>query len=203
MANASPPPFVLTVLDAAAREAGVDLALLRAVAHAESAFNPNAVSPAGAQGLMQLMPETARELGVTNPFDATQSARAAAKYIKRLLARYGGDLPNTLAAYNWGMGNVSKALESGKAFPAETRTYIARVMERLTLERRALGGGVGPFIQAAQAAAPSSTPDLPPSLARCAHCGSTFAAHGNADALRIMAAQLIAEARAIENKKGA
>jgi len=101
--------------------------LIRAVIRTESAFDAQAVSPAGAQGLMQLMPATAEELGVTDPFDAEQNVMAGARYLKQLLDRYHGDLDHALAAYNWGMGNVDR---HGLArLPEETRQYLVRVKQ--------------------------------------------------------------------------
>ncbi len=102
----------------------VDPALIRAVIQAESGGNPLAVSRAGARGLMQLMPETAAELGVTNPFDPTQNIMGGTSYLRRLLDRYRGDVKLALAAYNWGMGNLEKRPE---AMPRETKSFIALV----------------------------------------------------------------------------
>lgn len=108
----------------AARHYGIDAALIKAVIRAESDFNPRAVSRAGAQGLMQLMPATARGLGVTNSFDPEQNIMAGSRFLKDLLIRYGGDIDVALAAYNWGPGNVDR---HGLAVPKETRDYLARV----------------------------------------------------------------------------
>jgi soluble lytic murein transglycosylase-like protein len=107
----------------AARTYGVDPALIKAVIQAESGGNVRAVSPAGAQGLMQLMPETAKALGVTDPFDAEQNVLAGSRFLKELLDRYDGNLDSALAAYNWGPGRVDR----GGALPRETREYLARV----------------------------------------------------------------------------
>ncbi len=90
----------------------------------ESNGNPKAVSPAGAQGLMQLMPRTAAELGVIDPFDPAQNIRAGTRYLSRLLDRYQGNQKLALAAYNWGMGNLEK---NPSGLPKETRNYIVRV----------------------------------------------------------------------------
>jgi hypothetical protein len=112
------------IIQQAAREFGVEPALIKAVISVESNGNPKAVSPTGAQGLMQLMPKTAADLGVTNPFDPAQNIKAGTRYLSQLQTRYQGDLKLTLAAYNWGMGNLEKKPES---LPQETRNYITRV----------------------------------------------------------------------------
>ncbi|HSX61626.1 MAG TPA: lytic transglycosylase domain-containing protein, partial [Tahibacter sp.] len=110
---------------AAALEFGLDEALLRAVVHAESAFNPNALSNKGAQGLMQLMPGTADDLGVDNPFDATQNIRGGAQYLAQQLKTFQGDVRLATAAYNAGPGNVSKY--GGVPPFDETQVYVSRV----------------------------------------------------------------------------
>jgi len=103
--------------------------LIRSVVAAESDFQADAVSPVGAQGLMQLMPATAKELGVADSFDPQQNLLGGSRYLKQLLDKYGGDLDRALAAYNWGQGNVDrKGLEG---MPRETRDYLARVKSRL------------------------------------------------------------------------
>lgn len=105
--------------------------LLRSVAITESAGNPNAMSGAGAQGLFQLMPGTAKDLGLrgNEAFDPVKSAQAAAKYLSQLLKANNGDLPKALASYNWGIGNVQK---HGMALmPEETRNYIPRVLSNM------------------------------------------------------------------------
>lgn len=111
----------------AARSAGVDPHLVKAVAWAESAFRADAVSPRGAMGVMQLMPATARQYGVADPFDAVQSLNGGASLLRDLLQRYEGDVPLTLAAYNAGPGAVERAGRSVPNYP-ETRAYIGRVM---------------------------------------------------------------------------
>ena len=90
----------------AARQYGVPLNLLKAMGKAESGFDANAVSPAGAQGVMQLMPATAKSLGVEDPFDARSNIMGGAKYIAQKLQQYNGDVDLALAAYNAGSGNV-------------------------------------------------------------------------------------------------
>jgi soluble lytic murein transglycosylase-like protein len=112
----------------AARRHGLDPALVRAVVAVESGFQPEAVSPKGAQGLMQLMPATARELGVADPFDAAANLDGGSRYLRSLLARYEGDLPKALAAYNAGMGAVAR--HRGVPPYAETRQYVKKVLGR-------------------------------------------------------------------------
>lgn len=110
----------------AAERYQVPVNLLKAVAKAESGFRPDAVSPAGAQGVMQLMPATAAGLGVLNPFDPEQNIMGGAQYLSGLLTRYDGDVTLTLAAYNAGSGNVRK-YGGVPPFP-ETQNYIKKVM---------------------------------------------------------------------------
>jgi soluble lytic murein transglycosylase-like protein len=112
---------------AASAESGVDEAFLRAVIHAESAFDPNALSLKGAQGLMQLMPGTAGDMGVLDAFDASQNIRGGARYLAQLLKTFGGDERLAAAAYNAGPGAVQRY----KGVPpfAETEVYVQRVGE--------------------------------------------------------------------------
>jgi soluble lytic murein transglycosylase-like protein len=114
-----------TEVAAAATEFGVDPSLLRAVIHAESAFNPNAISDKGAEGLMQLIPGTASDMGVNNPFDVTQNIRGGAQYLAGLLKQFNGDERMATAAYNAGPQNVLKY--NGVPPFDETRVYVDRV----------------------------------------------------------------------------
>ena len=110
---------------AAARAFGVDEAIVRAIIHAESAYNPNALSRVGAQGLMQLMPATARRFGVSNAFDAGQNIRGGVQYLAWLLKRFNGNLTLAAAGYNAGEGAVDRY----KGVPpyGETQRYVQRV----------------------------------------------------------------------------
>lgn len=115
-------------INAASRETGVSPALIRAVMMTESGGRVDAVSPAGAIGLMQLMPATAAGLGV-NPRDPAQNVLGGARYLAQQLRAFGGDVPKALAAYNAGPGAVRRY--GGIPPYAETRTYVQRVMGRL------------------------------------------------------------------------
>lgn len=110
----------------AARRYDLPEALIHSVIRTESNFRADAVSPAGAQGLMQLMPATARELGVTDPFDVQQNIDGGARYLRRMLDRFGGDLKLALAAYNAGPGTVARY--DGHVPYRETREYVQRVL---------------------------------------------------------------------------
>jgi hypothetical protein len=100
--------------------------LIRAVIRAESNFQVDAVSRAGARGLMQLMPATAKELGVTDSFDINQNIDGGVKYLRRMLDRFGGNVKKALAAYNAGPGTVIKY--NGRVPYPETRQYVIRVL---------------------------------------------------------------------------
>jgi soluble lytic murein transglycosylase-like protein len=113
---------------------GIDPALVKAVVHAESAFNPRARSRKGAMGLMQLMPDTARFLGVQNPYEPGQNIRGGVAYLAQLLIRYEGDLKLSLAAYNAGPEAVDRY--SGVPPYRETIDYVKRVLKLRDQYRR-------------------------------------------------------------------
>lgn len=125
-AAAASVPFAAQI-DAAAAKNGVDPALLRGLVKQESGFDPAARSGAGALGLTQLMPGTARELGVTDPADPLQQLDAGARYLKQQLDRFGGDPSKALAAYNAGPGAVQKF--GGVPPYAETQHYVQNVLQ--------------------------------------------------------------------------
>ena len=125
-----------------ALNAGVDPVLALAVAQQESGFNPGAVSPEGAIGIMQLMPGTAAGLGV-NPYDPAENVQGGVNFLSQLLAQFGGDQAKALAAYNWGPARVQNAVaQYGHAWlehaPSETRNYVASIM--------ASAGSAGPAV---------------------------------------------------------
>jgi hypothetical protein len=132
----SGPADIDTLVDEAARRHGLEPELLAAVIAVESGYRVNAVSPKGAQGLMQLMPGTARELAVTDAFDPAQNIDAGARHLKRLIEQNGGTWWRALAAYNAGEGNVARY----KGLPPfrETMTYVRRVLDRYGKPRRGL-----------------------------------------------------------------
>lgn len=124
------------VFRAVAKKTGVEDAWLRAIAHAESGFDEKAVSPKGAQGVMQLMPDVAAELRVTDPFSPAQSIDAGARHFKALLKRYRNDPTLALAAYNAGPGAVARY--GGPPPYAETQAYVEKVQALYFAYRAAL-----------------------------------------------------------------
>jgi soluble lytic murein transglycosylase-like protein len=125
------PASTSEIVEHAAATYNVDTSLIAAVIKAESAGNPRATSPKGATGLMQLMPGTARDLGVNDPYDPRQNVMAGTKYLKMLLDRYDGNRDLALAAYNWGPGNLEK---SHRSMPRETVEYVAKIKKYLGVQ---------------------------------------------------------------------
>jgi soluble lytic murein transglycosylase len=119
------------VISEASKRHGVSFSLLKALIKAESDFNPQAVSSAGAQGLMQLMPKNIKSLNIKNPFDPRENIMGGAQYLKQLIKRFGGKLPLALAAYNAGPGVV----EQYQRIPPfrETENFVQQVMKYYTL----------------------------------------------------------------------
>jgi soluble lytic murein transglycosylase-like protein len=118
------------IIEASSRRYGVDSALVKAIIRAESGFDPTAISTKGAEGLMQLMPETSRNLAVLNPFDPKENIEAGVKYLKYLLDRFDSDLRLSLAAYNAGETTVAQV--RGVPNYSETKNYLDEVLRYYT-----------------------------------------------------------------------
>jgi soluble lytic murein transglycosylase len=116
-------------ISAAARKHGISSSLIKAVIKAESNFDPRAVSKSGACGLMQIMPKTAKALGVVDPFDPKENIFGGARYLKKMLVQFQGSLPLALAAYNAGPSKVQS--RNGVPRIPETRSFVRRVMRYL------------------------------------------------------------------------
>ena len=129
--GASKPRMLERSITKAAAKYSLPPGLIKAVIRAESNFDAQAVSAAGAQGLMQLMPATAEELGVQDPFDIDQNIDGGSRYLKEMLDRFNGDVKLALAAYNAGPGTVEKY--DGDVPYRETRNYVKRVMRFSTM----------------------------------------------------------------------
>lgn len=128
------PDSVIALANGAALNYGVSPALLRAVIWIESRGLKTARSPKGAMGLMQLMPRTAADLGVKDPWDPAQNIDGGTRFLMQLLKKYRGDEALALAAYNWGTGNVDQAIADGKKLPDQVTGYARKVLERRQLE---------------------------------------------------------------------
>jgi len=124
-----PAPEIDSLVGETARREGLDADLLRGVMKQESGFRPCAVSPKGALGLMQLMPSTAEQFGIQDPFDAASNLDGGARFLKQLLGRYGGDVVKALGAYNAGPARVDAA-GTVPAIP-ETMDYIRQILSAL------------------------------------------------------------------------
>jgi soluble lytic murein transglycosylase-like protein len=124
--------LVNPLIEDAAKQESLDPKLLRAVVGQESAFRPCAASAKGAQGLMQLMPETAAELGVANPFDPKQNLDGGARFLKQLIDKYKGDLPQALGAYNAGPKTADQS--GGVPDLQETRDYVDSILAKAGLK---------------------------------------------------------------------
>ncbi len=122
-------PELSNMIDSAATKNGVDSSVVREVARQESGFRPCVTSPAGAQGLMQLMPATQDQFNVADPFNPATSLEAGTKLLKQLLDRYHGDLSLALSAYNAGASTVDKA--GGIPPIPETQRYVSNILSRL------------------------------------------------------------------------
>ena len=140
--TASAPPAVTpastqtgSTIEQIAAENALPPELVRSVIKVESNYNPHAISPKGARGLMQLIPPTARRFGVSNSFDAVENVQGGARYLRYLLDRYAGNYPLALAAYNAGEGAVSR---SGGVPPyRETQNYVVQVWRELQRSKKA------------------------------------------------------------------
>lgn len=127
----SVPKNLDVIFNEAAQKYNIPASLLKAVGKAESEYNVKAISSCGAQGVMQLMPSTAKSLGVTDAFDPYQNIMAGSRYLSNLLDRYDGDVKLALAAYNAGSGNVDKY--GGVPPFKETQNYVNKIMNYLNL----------------------------------------------------------------------
>lgn len=133
------PGTILAKINQIARAYGVDPELVREVVRAESNFNPNAVSRAGAKGLMQLMDGTARMLRVRNVYDPEQNLQGGTRYLRDLLRKYDGNVKVALAAYNAGPGRIDRLdidtdeefEQKAKLLPKETQYYVQKITSRL------------------------------------------------------------------------
>jgi soluble lytic murein transglycosylase-like protein len=125
--NPMPESEIDPILKTESTSTGIEFELLKAIVGQESAFRPCAESPKGAMGLMQLMPDTAMELGSTNPWDPQENIRLGAKYFKEMLTRYNGDQARALAAYNAGPAQIDAV--GGIPDIPETQDYVRRILK--------------------------------------------------------------------------
>lgn len=144
------PPELQTLVDSIAEKNQVEPPLVHSVIRAESNYNPAAVSPKGALGMMQLIPATAQRFGVTDAFDPAQNIEGGVKYLKYLLELYHQDYTKAVAAYNAGEGAVTRY--GGVPPYSETRTYVARVAKNLQTAREVARRRTRPTVLAAKTA---------------------------------------------------
>lgn len=168
-----------SLIIAAAQAQGVDPSLALEVANVESGFNQNAVSSAGAIGVMQLMPETAADLGV-DPTNLQENIQGGVTYLAQLISEFGGDVSSALAAYNWGPGNVQNLQDQyGSSWltfaPASVQSYVSTILANQSSEYAKVIG-IAPTVTAAAAPAPS-TP-APANVPSVAPQTSTFSEAG-------------------------
>jgi len=154
--SARPTPDISDVVNQASGRYRLDPDLVNSVIKAESGFNVRAVSPKGAQGLMQLMPGTATQLGVPNAFDPEANVDGGTKYLRELLERYNFDLVKALAAYNAGPQRVEQY--GGVPPYYETRAYVARIVKDFNKKKIAKGQGAGPNNSAQNKSAQAKRP---------------------------------------------
>lgn len=138
-----PPAQIDRLVQSNSQTWGVDPNLIRAVMANESGFDPNATSKTGAQGLMQLMPETAASLGVTNAYDPEQNVWGGARYLRSMLDRFGGDVTKAVAAYNAGPNAVER--HGGVPPYAETQSYVENVLGTYQQYKNAQQSGAPPL----------------------------------------------------------
>jgi soluble lytic murein transglycosylase-like protein len=148
------PVILEQAISASSERHRIDPDLIASVIRAESAFNPHAVSPKGAQGLMQLMPKTASRLGVENPFDPQANVEGGTRYLRELLVRYNFDLIKALAAYNAGPLRVEQY--GGVPPYRETRAYVARIVRDFNNKKLAERKGAATSKKPPQASVPHS-----------------------------------------------
>jgi soluble lytic murein transglycosylase-like protein len=127
---------IINAIEDAAAKYGVEKDFIKAVVKQESSFNPQAVSRTGAMGLMQLMPSTAKSMGVENPFNVLENIDGGTRYLKRLMDAFNGNKELALSAYNGGIGRMNNlgvdTVEEISKMPGETKNYVNRVMGSYT-----------------------------------------------------------------------